>query len=75
MAGIKRTPTQVIREIRGICGFYQRGHFTGKLIPDLIVDGKVIVDAKLVTAFNDSQIFKCSVTSTLQALKSDERSH
>ena len=35
---------------------YYRGYFIGKLIPDLIVDGKVIVDPKVVTAFNDSQI-------------------
>ena len=33
---------------------HYRGHFIGKLIPDLIVDGKVIVDPKVVTAFNDS---------------------
>ena len=33
---------------------YYRGHFIGKLIPDLIVDEKVIVDPKVVTAFNDS---------------------
>lgn len=31
-----------------------RGHFIGKLIPDLIVDGKVIADPKVVTAFNDT---------------------
>ncbi len=31
-----------------------RGHFIGKLIPDLIVDGKVITDPKVVTAFNDT---------------------
>jgi len=30
--------------------------FIGKLIPDLIVDGKVIADPKVVTAFNDSHI-------------------
>jgi GxxExxY protein len=34
---------------------HYKGHFIGKLIPDLIVDGKVIVDPK-VTAFNDTQI-------------------
>ena len=33
-----------------------RGHFIGKLIPDLIVDGRVIVDPKVVTAFNDTHI-------------------
>jgi len=33
-----------------------RSQFIGKLIPDLIVDGKVIVDPKVVTAFNDSHV-------------------
>src|SRR2546427_8437148 len=33
---------------------YYRGHFIGKLVPDLIVDGKVIVDPKVVTAFNET---------------------
>ncbi|MDA1204078.1 MAG: GxxExxY protein [Verrucomicrobia bacterium] len=33
-----------------------KGTNTGTLIPDLIVDGRVIVDAKVVTAFNDSHI-------------------
>jgi len=35
---------------------HYRGHFIGKLIPDLIVDGKAIVDPKVVTAFNDTHI-------------------
>jgi GxxExxY protein len=35
---------------------YYRGQFIGKLIPDLIVDGKVIADPKVVTAFNDTHI-------------------
>lgn len=33
-----------------------RGHFVGKLVPDLIVDGKVIVDAKVATGFTDSHM-------------------
>jgi GxxExxY protein len=33
---------------------HYRGHFIGKLVPDLIVDGKVIVDPKVVTDFNDT---------------------
>jgi GxxExxY protein len=33
-----------------------KGREIGKLIPDLIVDKKVIVDPKVVTAFNDSHI-------------------
>ena len=33
---------------------HYRGKLIGKLIPDLIVDDKVIADPKVVTAFNDS---------------------
>jgi GxxExxY protein len=33
---------------------HYRGHFIGKLMPDLIVDRKVIADPKVVTAFSDS---------------------
>lgn len=33
-----------------------RRHFIGKLIPDLIVDRKIIVDPKVATGFNDSHI-------------------
>ena len=33
-----------------------KGTNIGTLIPDLIVDGRVIVDAKVVTVFNDSHI-------------------
>ena len=32
------------------------GQLVGKLIPDLIVDDKVIADPKVVTAFNDTHI-------------------
>ena len=35
---------------------FYRGHFIGKLVPDLIVDGKVIADPKVATAFNESHI-------------------
>lgn len=35
---------------------YYRGHYIGKLVPDLIVNGKVIVDPKVVTAFNETHI-------------------
>ena len=35
---------------------HYRGHFIGKLIPDLMVEGKVIVDPKVVTAFNDTHL-------------------
>jgi GxxExxY protein len=33
-----------------------RDQFIGKLVPDLIVDGKVIADPKVVTAFNDTHV-------------------
>ncbi len=35
---------------------HYRGHLIGKLVPDLIVDGRVIADTKVVTAFNDTHI-------------------
>ena len=35
---------------------HYRGQFIGKLVPDLIVDGKVIVDPKVVSAFNETHI-------------------
>ena len=35
---------------------YYRGHFIGKLVPDLIIDNKVIADPKVVTEFNDTHI-------------------
>ena len=35
---------------------HYRGQFIGRLIPDLLVDGKVVVDPKVVTAFNDTHV-------------------
>jgi GxxExxY protein len=35
--------------------FYD-GHLIGKLTPDLIVDGQVIADPKVVTVFNDTHV-------------------
>ncbi len=35
---------------------HYRGHFIGKLAPDLIVDGKVIADPKVVSAFNETHV-------------------
>ena len=35
---------------------YYRGHFIGKLVPDLIVEEKVIADPKVVTAFNETHV-------------------
>ena len=33
---------------------FYRGHFIGKLVPDLIVDVKVIADPKVATDFNEN---------------------
>ena len=35
---------------------HYRGHRVGKLVPDVIVDGAVIADPKVVTAFTDAHI-------------------
>ena len=35
---------------------HYRGHFVGKLIPDLIVDDAVIVDTKAVSTFNATHV-------------------
>jgi len=35
---------------------HYKGQFIGKLIPDLIVDGKVLVDPKVVTAFTETHM-------------------
>jgi len=35
---------------------HYRTRFLGKLVPDLIVDGTIIVDPKVVSAFNDTHI-------------------
>ena len=35
---------------------HYREKFIGKLIPDLIVDGNVIADPKVVTSFNNSHV-------------------
>ena len=35
---------------------HYRGHFIGKLVPDLIVDGAVLADPKIVSAFNDTHL-------------------
>ena len=35
---------------------HYRGQFIGKLVPDLIVDSKVIADPKVVTTFTDTHV-------------------
>ena len=47
-----------------------KGTNIGTLIPDLIVDGKVIVDAKVVTVFNDSHIAQMTGYLAITGLRS-----
>ena len=35
---------------------YYRGELLGRLVPDLIVEDRIIVDPKVVTAFNDTHV-------------------
>jgi GxxExxY protein len=35
---------------------HYRGHHIGRLIPDLLVDDKIIVDPKVVSSFNDTHV-------------------
>ncbi len=35
---------------------HYKGHFIGRLIPDLIVDDLVVVDPKVVVAFNETHV-------------------
>jgi GxxExxY protein len=35
---------------------HYRGQFIGRLVPDLIISGKVIADPKVVTAFNETHV-------------------
>jgi len=35
---------------------HYRGHLLGTLIPDIIVDGKVVADPKVVSSFNDTHL-------------------
>ena len=35
---------------------HYRGHFIGQLVPDLIVDGRVIADPKVVSGFNETHM-------------------
>ncbi len=50
-----RTRRHVVEQQRQFPVYY-REQLIGVLIPDLIVDGKVIVDAKVVTAFNETHL-------------------
>ncbi len=35
---------------------HYKGHFVGRLVPDLIVDDLVIVDPKVVSSFNETHV-------------------
>jgi GxxExxY protein len=44
-----------VEQQRGFSVHY-RSHFIGKLVPDLIVEQKVIVDPKVVVSFNETHV-------------------
>ena len=46
---------RAVEQQRGFSVHY-RGHCIGKLIPDLIVDEKIVVDPKVVVSFNDTHV-------------------
>ena len=48
----------VLNKIKQQCSFSVRykGHLTENLIPDLIVDDKIIADLKVVKSFNDTHL-------------------
>jgi GxxExxY protein len=46
-----------------------KGHFIGKLVPDLIVDDLVIVDTKVVDAFVDAHVAQMIGYLTITGLK------
>ncbi|RYD70463.1 MAG: GxxExxY protein [Verrucomicrobiaceae bacterium] len=48
-----RSRGHVVEQQREFPVFYQ-GQLIGKLVPDMIIDGKVIADPKVVSGFNDS---------------------
>jgi GxxExxY protein len=48
---------------------HYKGRFIGKLIPDLIVNGIVIVDPKVVTAFNDTHVAQMLVYLNITGLE------
>lgn len=50
-----RSRGHVVEQQRKFPAFY-RGQLIGKLIPDMIVDGAVIADPKVVSGFNDSHV-------------------
>jgi GxxExxY protein len=45
-----------VEQSRMLFGVHYRGHLVGTLIPDILVDEKVIVDPKVVEAFTDNHI-------------------
>ena len=50
-----RSRGHVVEQQREFPAFY-RGQLIGKLIPDMIVDGVVIADLKVVSGFNESHV-------------------
>jgi GxxExxY protein len=50
-----RARTHIVEQQQEYPVFY-RSQFIGKLVPDLIVDGKVIADPKVVADFNETHV-------------------
>ena len=55
LSGILRSDRAVIEQQRSFKVQY-KGHEIGKLIPDLIVDGLVVTDPKVVSVFNENHL-------------------
>ena len=48
---------------------HYKAHFVGKLIPDLVVDNKVVVDTKVVEEFNSTHTAQILIISISLAFK------
>lgn len=55
--------------LQGSFPVYYRGEMIGNLVPDLIVDDLVIVDGKVVSAFNDTHAARMLGYLTITGLK------
>src|SRR4029077_12111679 len=57
------------RAVPNAFGIHYRGHLVGTLIPDILVDEKVIVDPKVVQAFTDDHIAQMLVYLAISELE------
>ena len=53
---IELADRSIFFEVQKVFPVTYKSHYIGDLIPDLIVDGRVIVDLKVVEAFNDDHL-------------------